>query len=342
MPSMPKKENPLAERQQTHQEFLDQALERGQTEYVQFLLDCPWVELKKQLTIGEFQFNVSKVLRSKRANRLMTVILSDKGDGKLIPRFVYKSSSNKSWCAATGLEEKEKSYRYKKGKHGATYGYENKLVPELQKVLDELETEPEDIFADIIGRFHSDDIRKSMGDDFSDDTYEKEIENIEMESLRPFLKEGYLPGSLTAEDAGDYFESLDDDFPGSFVPDFKKIPTSVRESDDVTYETYPALLEGSSIEWEMAYNKEGRVWIERIALLPIEVSSYGTQRNVLVVGLLGHKPFDYASQAGGLEKGEYEELSASQKDDPRRIIDITPLLNKLKPIRQFKKQLKFA
>lgn len=182
-------------------------------------------------------------------------------------------------------------------------------------------------------------------------TFDKEIIRYDDKGvLRQFQK--YRAGYLSRQEVGKHtdlskeFRNFDFSTPElkAFLPNFGNPPVEIDtlaerdystnpiglKRDGATLETYLAQLNGRPIEWVMAYDREGRVWIERIAFLDREVNSYGVMPEVIDSGCLTSKPYDYSEQTSKKD-GDY---LGSAND---RVVDITPLLDNLLPIQQFRK-----
>jgi len=88
----------------------------------------------------------------------------------------------------------------------------------------------------------------------------------------------------------------------------------------------------------MARTLDGKVWVESITFADSGVTSYGTSKSNLLTGLLTAKPLEYWSQIGGLVSashngGEHTELVDFGDSD---YADITPLIDNLLPIREYR------
>jgi hypothetical protein len=130
-----------------------------------------------------------------------------------------------------------------------------------------------------------------------------------------------------------------------FVPNFKEAPISsysmshgmLSQKDssgnflkDIQVQVYRGTLSGKKVEWHMARDREGRAWIDRIRLSDSEVTTFGTDAEIVDSGILTNKALEYAEQSWGLAEG------AERKDTAlEQYVDITPLLKELSPIQQW-------
>lgn len=120
-----------------------------------------------------------------------------------------------------------------------------------------------------------------------------------------------------------------------FIPDFSRTPYKSGHFKhtllgDVNTASYIAKLHDKRIEWVMAYDHQGRVWIDRISFLGIPINSYGISPLVIDSGALTNKPIEYQEYASALKPGEYLAFDEEYSD-------ITPLLDNLLPIQLFRR-----
>lgn len=155
----------------------------------------------------------------------------------------------------------------------------------------------------------------------------------------------YMPGHLDelgSENAAGYFRNLDNSYPKGFIPDFRAGPVAPAKSQNhpllgtIMSETYRGQLNGRPVNWTICYETSqskyntGKVWIANIRMADSPITTYGTYGNYLFTGILGHKPLDYKKQTSSLA------LGVDKKSFNERYDDITPLLDNLLPIRQFR------
>lgn len=297
-------------------------------------------KIEKTINISTSKFHIGPILR-RPSGRLFAIMLVDTGDGRLLPRIMYKSTSQGGWRVTPGHFTRDGKDHYSKGKFPLfAYTHETILVPKIADYLETVEQKSriQEISFDPVQEYFAlaSPLVKSIR------TYDKEVVDVREPLLELFLAKGYDPGGLTATDATVYFRSLDQNYPPGFIPDFSKGPKTRKEKNHsslgkIISETYNASLPtGRMVEWAISYEAkdnpkgQGRVWIEAIRIIPQSINSYGIEGNVLFTGLLTHKPLEYYKQSGGLRDGtEKVEFNSSY-------VDITPLLDNLLPIRQFR------
>ncbi|MBI4994385.1 hypothetical protein HZC21_01920 [Candidatus Peregrinibacteria bacterium] len=123
-----------------------------------------------------------------------------------------------------------------------------------------------------------------------------------------------------------------------FVPEFtqENIAAVYSGMHDVvgkyTIEVYEVKYKGQKFEWEMAYDKKGRVWIEGINVADCPVNTFGVRSQFINSGILTKKPFDYHDGNRGLKRGAEKRYYDKSYDD------VTPFLDLLPPIKKFRRQ----
>ncbi len=134
-------------------------------------------------------------------------------------------------------------------------------------------------------------------------------------------------------------------YPKDFIPDFSKSPTKIIEYYHTVLgvtrtETYKAILNGKPIEWNISYDKAGRVWIDSIISVDSGITTYGTQKIILQAGILNSKPIDYTFQVNGLPKitntDEGEDTFGIIEGKDGRYSDFSLILDVLQPIVTFR------
>lgn len=126
------------------------------------------------------------------------------------------------------------------------------------------------------------------------------------------------------------------ELPVGFEPDFTEEPSKVYRmkhtlAGDTGVEVYAANLNGRPIEWHVAHDEaKNRVWIDRIIYKDNKVTTYGTQKEVIVAGALSAKPFDYVSQLSGMREGQ------DWTRHNQRYGDISATLNEIPAIRHYR------
>lgn len=270
----------------------------------------------------------------------------DKGGHKIdVPRLLYKSLSDGGWRAAYGISESGRLIKEAMGED-SHYTQETKLRPEIVDALEQ---------AEVVRGGDRSLINKAKSIFLRNSAYVAEIDTRDEISnfksrydrvLQPIRK--LSAGQTEAQDLetvqragfdsiGAYLQSLDsvfEDLPG-FMPDYSQPPiqTTKREHSllgETIIDDYPARLGDTELIWSMARDRSGRVWIENIRVKSAPVSTYGTSSIVFNGGILTCKPLEYQSQTGGLDRNE-------RNDFDRQYDDITPLLENLLPIWEYRK-----
>ena len=106
-----------------------------------------------------------------------------------------------------------------------------------------------------------------------------------------------------------------------------------RGRDGITVEEYKVESpEGDELVWAMAYDTQGRVYIDNIYDPRVGISSYGAPTKITQMGILVYKPEDYADQTMGLPDG-YKTVGNNG------YVGISKLWENLEPIQKFKEEL---
>lgn len=283
----------------------------------------------------------------------------------IYPRTFYKSNSDGNWRA--GIVRYNDGYGFSKGDDVVqNYTQTNKPCPELMIYLEGISTEydPENKeFKDnLVSKRNWGFLEHEfqVGGYFYERVGYKDVNTFGKEVLGEFddgnklknLKK-YIPGYFNQDGVSLYggIEKLKSelpliDYPDGFVPDFHNSPRRVVEYYHsllgvIRVETYRATLNNESIEWNVAYDKAGRIWIDSI----VEgnggnITTYGTQKRIIQAGILNSKPLDYENQLDGLpeiERGKVETDTFGTLNFSSNYRDFTPVLDTLKPIQEFRK-----
>ena len=93
-----------------------------------------------------------------------------------------------------------------------------------------------------------------------------------------------------------------------FVPDFGKEQAGSYSFNHTLLgrtevNVYMGVLDGRAVEWHMAHDSKGRVWIDRISYQDSEISNYGINSEILDSGILTNKPLEYESSLDAEEFG---------------------------------------
>lgn len=358
---------------QLTQEIMDQLKDGQETdEYVKKILESPYEDLKPvNRTEVEGQiFYFSKVMDD--GDRQIALAYTQR-DGKFVPRFFYRSKSAGGWRSSPGIE---KNGRFKKGGNfegdPIRYHYVQVTKPteEIIHVLDEISNNPSLRSRNGDARSKAEEYMEVDVLPKEVQTFDEET-HVFMEKLySPPSKLGELvmfpPGKYDKETIGEngkymqeykerygkepgglaeVFRSWNADFFNSeemkgFLPDFTVPDREFTEQHSllggVTMRTFRTTWQGRPIEWIMANDNVGRIWIDNIVLIDSPVNSYGVKSEFINAGALTNKPLEYDMQARGLKYGEEKMFYSNDSTYD----DITLLLDDLYPIGQYRKQYK--
>lgn len=134
-----------------------------------------------------------------------------------------------------------------------------------------------------------------------------------------------------------------------FMPDFhhpvqsyqmthtllSKVDKEGRAEADIHVQVFEGTLHGRKVEWHMATDPVGRVWIDRIRFADGKLNSFGTDVEVINTGILTNKPLEYTKQSVGLSDGLGPNSIKEKVVFDSIYNDITPVLSKLLPIQKF-------
>jgi hypothetical protein len=285
---------------------------------------------KELIVIDGREFYMGKIIGTPDGQQAL-VFTSDNGIMK--PRVFYKSGSDGGWRATPGME----GGVYSKGKR---IHYTQETKPH-QSIVDYFERNQSDVIE------YSENFIESHFSRFdSSVSYDNEVVVYnDRDLLRGPQK--HKPGECFSKfDEFNLQKFIDDcgSLPDGFVPNFqapKGLPKKLTHTnltphtgEKVTLEIFESQLNGRPVEWHMMYDAEGRVWIDRICFADSKVNSYGIPSEVIDTGGLTNKPLEYFSQTTGLEK-----LSTSifPRNKIGKYQDITPILDKLEPIKIFRR-----
>ena len=297
----------------------------------------PVASVKIQDIESEKEFAFSPVYHDKKHHRDYAVMyaVNDKGNtSECLPRLLYKSQSSGIWRVTPAILFDGTYAKHGFGPGPKHYTQATDLDHDIVHYLDSVKEQEIENSHDITKYFSSYEERF--------DVYTIEQEHIcssEDHSMKAFWKldPGHGFREIDGLSPSEYFEKLD--YPEGFIPDFSV--GSSREASHfyhtllgkVQLEFYPAKINDRPIEWAMASDENGRVWIQSIKLLDTPLNTYGVPREILDSGLLTNKPVEYGSQVNGLiENKDYQVLTTGRHS----YRDITLLLNNLRPIQEYR------
>lgn len=268
----------------------------------------------------------------------------------LAPCFAYKSQSQGAWRSSVRLNPRGSSFEIAKA---GTYTQGTLLHPELEDLL-------EGQFRDARGLLYGrlDDLAVIFSDGLSwwaerwlHRTQEEvvvlptpslaEIQRIQIDAT--FVSDAENLGQADRRRGAKLVTALKKvKYPPGFIPDFKQQPHVVKPGRHhpwlgaYTLSIFRgARVDGMDLEWGMAEDTQGRVWIEFIRPMNQKVTRLGTLSPTIDTGFLTAKPLEYYSQVKLLPAKYYRVVpnQTSWTEDP--YVDITPLLAELKPVKDF-------
>jgi hypothetical protein len=332
-------------------------------------LDLPYVNLKpmEKVVVNDVVFFLGPKIIMNRSRYEMLVYSIDQ-NGCVVPRLFYKSQSDGGWRVTPGSIQKARSFVYRKGNENhPNYHYvqETKLHPKILESIDKINevVQYNDLNIFFTGLqlnylgLGDNDYNVNYGYSAMPDTLLTPIQEYKPSDTLKLERIVIRNGKRETAKYNSYRElisSYNEDLKKlkeiGFVPDFTSTPsrqffinhTILSENEnlkDISVNVYDGILDGKPIEWHMAMDPHGRVWIDRISYKDCKVSTYGNCIDVIDSGILTNKPIEYRFQAEEL-MGERGLTDFLPRTVPRQIsaqyVDITPALSYLDPIKEFK------
>lgn len=303
---------------------------------------------RQKVDVEGREFLISDVVKSKRSYAVMYTTIETNGKQIVVPRFLYKSQSDGGWRVGYGVEYPGGELRFIKEANTNEYHYtqETKLDPRIVSALEKsniIEDPDKKLETNLLKIFNSRNAHLAEIDSRQEiNYYHNDRVDAALKPVR-FLSAGLLNKKRAEKiestyhmSVGDYLQRMDyvfDDLPG-FIPDFTQPPIKSEKREhtllgSITIEYFNGQIGAEPVTWSMAYDQEGRVWVENIRLENSRVSSYGTARTVFDAGVITSKPIEYKDQCDGLTNSERTPFKGNY-------YDITPVLDNLLPIRQFR------
>lgn len=314
-----------------------------QYETVQDLLDRPRLAPVTGVQIDDKDFLFSEILQTETRKIAIGYVSGGDRPDKLQPRLFYKSDSDGGWRSAPYIVDG----KYSKGTDAAELGEQVEFGQYVQltkpnelisAALDQQayrqdergrggEMPYKQIALNDIAQIYSKDrmTREMHG------TFDKEVRVTQVESpgLDAYVSGVGVNGAHFREDIKSMI------LPVGFEPDFSE-PSKTYEmthslAGETEIEVFPAVLNGRSVEWHVAHDTaKNRVWIDRISYTDGAVTTYGTQQEVIVAGVLSAKPFDYDNQLKGMQEGrDWNRYNDSYAD-------ISPILDEIPAIKHYR------
>lgn len=302
------------------------------------ILEQPWAQVEHSETIDGHVFHFGPVIDNAHDGYLecFAFVETDKG---LQPRLFYKSNSDGGWRSTpyTFLDPYTRKTIYSKGEEsGGHYTQTTKPVEAVAGYLDRASAK-----GTVKADFVINDYYNIWGNVMDNSTaFQVEIQSYKPEAdmssvtrLKPGGRKERNNIALSAEELRSLASGIN--YPEGFVPEFSQdnvVNTYVKNHTmlgECNVRVYEASLDGRPVEWHMAVDKEGRVWVDAIKFKNGKTSSFGTVAEVIDSGILTSKPIEYDNQAYGVLGTDF---FAYQPD----YVDQTPFLENLRPIQEFR------
>jgi hypothetical protein len=306
--------------------------------------------LKPEFQVGADRFRAEGHVNLGEGRKHGVVLTSLGLDGKERTFFVYDSHSEGGYRSSLGMEQTSKGDHFLKGNSSSQhyqYTQDNQLHPEFVTKISEALNGVALAEVDETSIVLDDAAITAAEQDFSDqmrtyglpDKYVNEV--LAKLSMSYSMSSEALPkifGVTTVVEGQqklmDYVNELNtvlEDSGNTVMPDFKK-PTHTEimqhpQLGPVTVEVF----HNNGLDWHMASDKQGRVWIDRIRFSGSDVTPYGTDAMMAYSGILTTKPLEYKRQVSGLHESMRKEFNRNYSD----ISNFTALL---RPVQSYKMQ----
>lgn len=257
------------------------------------------------------------------------------------PRLYYKSNSDGGWRATPGyfgdrFSKGQPMGRPELGQYVQTTKPDENIVAYLESQMKRQDSNLKRLeygskeYITLIDAFSAERTTR--------DGYQTFSEEVRHRVVRGKGLDGYLSGyGFNPDREEGLWALMNMQLPAGFEPDFRNDPLQVYATEHtlvgkVAIEVYPAQIDDRDIEWHIARDKDGRLWIDRIEFADGKITSYGTRSEIILAGALSAKPFDYHSQADNMAyKGVYPDAIEFDSN----YTDVTPLLKRLPPLRRY-------
>lgn len=253
---------------------------------------------------------------SDTSNRLHSVAYTPdlEHPGHYRSRLFYRSNSDGGWRVTPAIYDKGYNAGiFSKGdpkeERGGEYVWLTKPDRRIVDLLEHLETTT----GDILEKQYT---HQTISELFAMNRMNQEDMNHFDDETRPVYIDGgshiydsYFPGKgylKLAEQAR--FNLANMKLPKGFEPDFTTGPaysytTRHTIGGRMAVEVFNASYNERPIEWHVATDENGSVWIDRILLKDSQLTDYGTPGEVIAAGALATKPYEYRSAQQDLEPG---------------------------------------
>ncbi len=332
-------------------DFQEQAFRVGTAELTDRLLQAYPEQMMPTRTVeaGGRRFYLTDIIGPDDRYPHLVMYTTAFVDGKglqMVPRLLYKSTSDGGWRVSYGIEP---GGRYQKETRiGSHYAQETKPIRHILEAIEAQQSidDPTGALGDDVKSLF---IELPGSDAQRVKTAEQEIayyhdrnDSPELRDIR-FLSPGHMTKQekqhgmhqMGYESVSDYFRGLDTAFRGlpGLIPDFSIPPRVYRATHtllgSITVEEFDTQFNGRPVTWSMAHDADGRVWVDNVVFADSSVSSYGTRAEVLDMGCITSKPLDYQEYLSLLN---HDEKVALDHPKASRYLDVTPVLEQLLPV----------
>jgi hypothetical protein len=291
------------------------------------------------IEIDNTSFLFSEIMQTEHRKFAIGYVSNADNPGSIMPRLFYQSVSDGGWRSApyinrSGMISKGTDTRNEEDEYGH-YVQMTKPNEDIIAVLerqDRLQADRQErgeavgyksiAYKELKQLYERERIENEVQPIFSDEVSVTEVRGANMDA--------YISG-VGSPDTSLSREKLHGmELPEGFEPDFSGEPSKAYRTKhslagEAEVEVFPATLNGRAINWHVAHDREhNRVWVDRIVYQDGGVTSYGTQKEVIIAGALSAKPFDYIEQLGGMAEGRdwsrhselYGDVSATLDEIP--------------------------
>lgn len=303
--------------------------------------------ISREIKIHNTEFSIEGAFPVSGRGDVFVIASRDK-EGIKRRFMVYKSMSEGGWRSSQGFEP---DHRFMKGAESSPYTQytqDTQLHPEFADFITSLSKSNEPL-----EMVNADSLMYSGGDvewlleDFQSEVKVKGWDNAELnnelfKTKAGMFKVAHLLSALKEHNPKKIPKALkkhvetineklieSDAIPSFDIPE--RVEHDVHGSlGPITREVYSKTVSGRKIEWHMAHDKNGRVWIDRMRFADSKATPYGTDKELVYSGILTSKPIEYEAQVAGLP----EEFKSGKIG--RSYEDISKFLDTFAPVQQYR------
>jgi len=257
---------------------------------------------------------------------------------EVFPRLFYKSHSDGGWRVTPGMYTDDSSYS-KGDFHMPEYGQyvqATKPTEDVTAILAQLEKQESHITVPASRELRQNFLlsRRIVEHDASIED-EVKLTEVRGRGLDAFLSgKGFRDPENVEENR---WEIEHQELPRGFKPDFSREPVKKYAMQhtllgECKVDVYPAQYQGRIVDWHVAHDGAGRIWVDRIVPRDAKMTSYGTSSEVIIAGILSSKPIDYTSQVKGAQGG-----GVDIKEFDETYSDLSPTLNRQPWLKEYRR-----